>query len=58
MDSDNILISVKAKESLSAKERDLILKEVEERILSIEKKFMFLMLDQEHFQTTLSPEYN
>ncbi|BEP33002.1 MAG: hypothetical protein WBIAU2_12290 [Wolbachia endosymbiont of Drosophila biauraria] len=38
MDSDNILISIKAKESLSAKERDLILKEVEERILSIEKE--------------------
>ncbi|MFJ5423282.1 efflux RND transporter permease subunit [Wolbachia endosymbiont of Drosophila barbarae] len=38
VDSDNILISVKAKESLSAKERDLILKEVEERILSIEKE--------------------
>ncbi|MGL9731813.1 MAG: efflux RND transporter permease subunit [Wolbachia sp.] len=38
MDSDNILISVKAKESLSAKERDLILKEVEERISGIKKE--------------------
>ncbi|MFP3035770.1 MAG: hypothetical protein ACEY3A_01890 [Wolbachia sp.] len=38
MDSDNILIRVKAKESLSAKERDLILKEVEERISGIKKE--------------------
>ncbi|APR98735.1 efflux RND transporter permease subunit [Wolbachia endosymbiont of Folsomia candida] len=38
VDPDNILVSVKAKESLSAKERDLILKEVEERILSVEKE--------------------
>ncbi|KLT22966.1 multidrug resistance protein D [Wolbachia endosymbiont of Armadillidium vulgare str. wVulC] len=38
VDSDNILISVKVKESLSAKERDLILKEVEERILGVEKE--------------------
>jgi len=38
VDSDNILISVKAKESLSAKERDLILKEVEERISGIKKE--------------------
>ncbi len=38
VDSDNILISVKAKESLSAKERDLILKEVESRILNMEKE--------------------
>ncbi|WP_225538227.1 hypothetical protein [Wolbachia endosymbiont of Mansonella perstans] len=35
VDSDNILISVKVKESLSAKERDLVLKEVEERISGI-----------------------
>ncbi|MDR2609450.1 MAG: efflux RND transporter permease subunit [Rickettsiales bacterium] len=38
VDSDNILISVKAKESLSAKERDLILKEVEEHISGIKKE--------------------
>lgn len=38
VDSDNILIRVKAKESLSAKERDLILKEVEERISGIKKE--------------------
>lgn len=38
VDSDNILISVKVKESLSAKERDLILKKVEERILGVEKE--------------------
>ncbi|MDR2831490.1 MAG: efflux RND transporter permease subunit [Rickettsiales bacterium] len=38
VDSDNILISVKAKESLSAKERDLILREVESRILNMEKE--------------------
>ncbi|MGL9726427.1 MAG: hypothetical protein ACR5KV_07770 [Wolbachia sp.] len=38
IDSDNILIIVRAKERLSAKERDLILKEVEKCILSIEKE--------------------
>ncbi|TVS92606.1 efflux RND transporter permease subunit [Wolbachia pipientis] len=38
VDSDNILISVKVKESLSAKGRDLILKKVEERILGVEKE--------------------
>ncbi|QUI60504.1 efflux RND transporter permease subunit [Wolbachia endosymbiont of Spodoptera picta] len=38
VDSDNILISVKVKESLSAKERDLILKKVEERILGVKKE--------------------
>ncbi|NSM56524.1 efflux RND transporter permease subunit [Wolbachia endosymbiont of Atemnus politus] len=38
VDSDNILISVKAKGNLSAKERDLILKEVENRILNMEKE--------------------
>lgn len=38
VDSDNILISVKAKESLSAKERDLILREVENRISNMEKE--------------------
>ncbi|MGL9732620.1 MAG: hypothetical protein ACR5KW_01110 [Wolbachia sp.] len=35
MDSNNILISVKAKKNLSAKEIDLILKEVKERISGI-----------------------
>jgi multidrug efflux pump len=38
VDSNNILISVEVQESLSAKERDLILKEVEERILGVEKE--------------------
>ncbi|MCM1002072.1 efflux RND transporter permease subunit [Wolbachia pipientis] len=38
VDSDNILIRVQAKESLSAKERDLILKEVEKRISGIKKE--------------------
>lgn len=38
VDSDNILISIRAKESLSVKERDLILKEVEKRILSAGKE--------------------
>ncbi|MDM8335679.1 efflux RND transporter permease subunit [Wolbachia pipientis] len=37
VDSDNIFISVKAKESLSAKERDLLLREVENLILNVEK---------------------
>ncbi|MGL9682244.1 MAG: hypothetical protein ACR5K2_04810 [Wolbachia sp.] len=48
VDSDNILISVKAKESLSAKERELILNEVEDRISGIKKRFMILMLNQEN----------
>ena len=38
VDPDNILISVRAKESLSAKERDSILKEVEKRLMNIENE--------------------
>ncbi|WP_245609465.1 hypothetical protein [Wolbachia endosymbiont of Trichogramma pretiosum] len=58
VDSDNILISVKVKESLSAKERDLILKKVEENIWVLKKKFYVFMLDQEIFQITLLPKFN
>lgn len=38
IDPDNILISVRAKESLSAKERDSILKEVEKHLMNVEKE--------------------
>ncbi|WCR57634.1 efflux RND transporter permease subunit [Wolbachia endosymbiont of Ctenocephalides felis wCfeJ] len=38
VDSDNILISVKAQGNLSAKERDLILKEIENRILNMKEE--------------------